>query len=103
MQMGCVGCHRIHGVGGTVGPELTWVGERRKDPKWHLDHFIDPKKTSPGTTMPPYKHLKKADLDALTIYMLSLKRAPAGLIAAPNVVAVAEGKKAAEGGAAEKR
>lgn len=99
MQMGCVGCHRVHGAGGTIGPELTFIGERRKDPKWHLAHFLEPKKTSPGTTMPPYKHLKKADLDALTVYMLSLKRPPAGLIAAPNVItAKSEEKPAGAGG-----
>jgi cytochrome c551/c552 len=85
LQMGCIGCHRIHGVGGTVGPDLTWVGERRKDPKWHLAHFKNPQSVSAGTTMPPYGHLKKEGLDALTVYMMSLKHAPAGLIAGPNV------------------
>lgn len=86
LTMGCIACHKIHGAGGPIGPELTWVGGRRKDPAWHLKHFKNPKDTSPGSTMPPYAHLPKASLEALTVYMLSLKRAPEGLIAGPVVV-----------------
>ena len=86
LTLGCIACHTIHGVGGKLGPELTWVGERRKDPDWHLKHFSTPQSTSPGTTMPPYKHLAKKDLEAITVYMLSLSRAPEGLIAAPNAI-----------------
>ncbi|MDA0999076.1 MAG: c-type cytochrome [bacterium] len=85
LQSGCIGCHRIHGVGGMVGPDLTWVGDRRKDPKWHEEHLRLPAKLFPGTTMPPYGHLPKKDLQALVVYMLSLRQAPARLIAAPNV------------------
>lgn len=85
LTMGCIGCHRIHRVGGTVGPDLTWVGNRRKDPEWHMAHFRFPQKVSAGSTMPPYIHLKKEDLEALTVYMLSLRSAPPELIAAPNV------------------
>jgi hypothetical protein len=97
LTMGCLGCHRIHGVGGKLGPELTWVGERQKSPEWHLKHFREPKTTSPGTTMPPYKHLPKKDLEALTVYMLSLRHAPEGLIAAPTTIRAGTAAKAGAG------
>ena len=82
---GCIGCHKIRGVGGVVGPDLTFAGERRKDPKWHVEHFKFPQKVSPGSAMPAYAHLSPPDLEALTVYMLSLRRAPSALaLAAPR-------------------
>ena len=92
LMNGCLACHKIRGAGGVVGPDLTFAGERRKDPKWHIEHFKFPQKTSPGSAMPAYGHLKPEDLEALTVYMLSLRRAPSALaLAAPRPAAA--GKK----------
>ncbi len=81
---GCVGCHKVRGVGGTLGPDLTRVGNHRRDPEWHLRHFRDPPSTSPGSLMPPFDYLSEGDLIALTVYMLSLKDVPSQLIFAPS-------------------
>ncbi len=83
LQRGCVACHRIRGVGGIVGPDLTFVGSRRRDPEWLLRHFRDPQSASPGSTMPPFKHLPESELKALTVYMLSLREMPSALLAGP--------------------
>lgn len=81
----CVACHKIRGAGGAVGPDLTFAGERRKDPKWHIAHLKNPQILSAGSTMPPYARLSEEDLKALTVYILSLRRAPAALaLAAPR-------------------
>ncbi|MFQ5912461.1 MAG: cbb3-type cytochrome c oxidase subunit II [Nitrospinota bacterium] len=81
----CIGCHKIRGVGGAVGPDLTFAGERRKDPKWQIAHLKNPQKFSPGSTMPPFARLPQKDLEALAVYLLSLRRAPAALaLAAPR-------------------
>ncbi len=80
-ERACVACHKIRGVGGAIGPDLTLVGQKRKDPEWHLRHFKDPQSTSPGSTMPSFKHLSDEELKALTVYMLSLREVPSALVA----------------------
>ena len=42
--------------------------------KWHLKHFRDPQSVSPGSFMPKFP-LDDKQLNDLTSYMLSLKRA----------------------------
>ncbi len=70
--LGCAGCHRVHGEGGAVGPDLSYVGETRTR-DWLIQHFRDPQSTSPGSIMPKVP-LKEQELDDLTAYMLSLRK-----------------------------
>jgi ubiquinol-cytochrome c reductase cytochrome b subunit len=72
---GCAGCHRIHGAGGAVAPDLSFVGDARPEQEWHLKHFKDPQSVSPGSFMPKFP-LTDQQLHDLTGYMLSLKRTP---------------------------
>ncbi len=73
VQLGCAGCHRIHGEGGAVAPDLSYVGETRPDRGWHLRHFRDPAAVVPGSFMPKFP-LTEQQLNDLTSYMVSLKR-----------------------------
>jgi ubiquinol-cytochrome c reductase cytochrome b subunit len=73
-NLGCAGCHRVHGNGGAIGPDLSYVGDARPDREWHIKHFHDPQSVSPGSIMPKFP-LTDAELQDLTSYMLSLKRA----------------------------
>jgi ubiquinol-cytochrome c reductase cytochrome b subunit len=73
-NLGCAGCHRIHGNGGAIGPDLSYEGDTRPEREWHLKHFKDPQSVSPGSIMPKFP-LTDAELHDLTSYMLSLKRA----------------------------
>lgn len=68
-ERGCRGCHKLDGVGGSIGPALDGVGLKRT-PDWLEKHFLAPSSVSPGSGMPPQK-LARADLDALTMFMLS--------------------------------
>lgn len=77
---GCLGCHKIGEIGGRIGPALTFIGEKRDDPEWHLAHFKSPEKLSPGTSMPSYGELSPTWQRALTVFMLSLRRAPSSLL-----------------------
>lgn len=72
-ELGCAGCHRIHGEGGAVGPDLSFVGDTRPERDWHLLHFRDPQSVSPGSIMPKFP-LTDEQLNALTEYMLSLRQ-----------------------------
>ncbi len=71
-RLGCAGCHRVHGAGGAVGPDLSYVGETRTR-DWLIQHFRDPQSTAPGSIMPKFP-LKEQELNDLTAYMLSLKK-----------------------------
>jgi mono/diheme cytochrome c family protein len=84
---GCLGCHKVSGVGGDEGPELTRAGE--KDPgrldfsavpgpneslaAWFAEHFRSPVAVVAESQMPPVA-LSDGDVDLLTLYMLSLRR-----------------------------
>lgn len=71
-QLGCSGCHRIHGQGALVGPDLSYVGDIR-DADWLIRHFKDPQAVVPGSIMPAYP-LSNPELNDLTAYMLSLRK-----------------------------
>jgi len=85
-SLGCRGCHRIGGVGGDDGPDLTRVGEL--DPgrldfthvpgaptvgNWLAEHFRAPATLVPGSKMPALG-LSENDIRLLTFYLLSLRR-----------------------------
>lgn len=68
----CKACHRIHGEGAAIAPDLSYVADRRPEREWHLRHFRDPASVSPGSFMPKYP-LPDRELNDLTNYMLTLK------------------------------
>ncbi len=53
----CLGCHKIGGQGGTVGPDLSFQGERI-NPEWMTDFLMNPTKIRPvgvePTRMPTF-------------------------------------------------
>lgn len=74
-KLSCAGCHRIHGQGAQVGPDLSFVGDQR-DRDWLIAHFKNPQALVPGSIMPPVR-LPEPELEDLTKYMLSLKKGSA--------------------------
>ncbi len=68
----CKTCHRIHGEGAAIAPDLSFVAHRRPDREWHLKHFRDPQSVSPGSFMPKFP-LTDRELNDLTNYVLTLK------------------------------
>ncbi|HEV2136841.1 MAG TPA: c-type cytochrome [Terracidiphilus sp.] len=68
---GCHGCHKLNGVGGSIGPDLTEEGASERSPEWLEAHFLDPSKVSTGSAMPNF-HFTHEQARALTYYMLSL-------------------------------
>jgi len=83
--LGCRGCHKIDGVGGDDGPDLTHVGQRdparldftrvpgkRTVANWLKEHFRAPAVIVPGSLMPRLG-LSEEQIEELTFYMLSLR------------------------------
>jgi mono/diheme cytochrome c family protein len=68
---GCRGCHKLNGVGGSIGPDLTEEGASQRNPEWLEKHLLQPNSVSPNSAMPNFK-FDKAQARALTFYMLSL-------------------------------
>jgi cbb3-type cytochrome oxidase cytochrome c subunit len=68
---GCRGCHKLNGVGGSIGPDLTEEGTQRRNPQWLENHFLNPSSVSPNSAMPNFNFTRE-QARALTFYMLSL-------------------------------
>jgi cbb3-type cytochrome c oxidase subunit III len=85
-SLGCRGCHKIGGVGGDDGPDLTREGE--KDPahldythvpgektfaNWLGEHFNNPAQIVAGSQM-PLLGITQDKIEGLILYLLSLRR-----------------------------
>lgn len=68
----CAVCHQVNGVGMQIGPSLNGLAQRRAR-DWVEQHFADPQKLVPGSSMPPYK-FDPADLDHITTYLMELPK-----------------------------
>ncbi len=95
-ELGCRGCHRIGGVGGNDGPDLSdearkvvadldWSGVQgpRTLPTWLREHFLDPARIVRGSQMPNLG-LTAEQAELLTVYMLSLRMRPIPETLAPR-------------------
>jgi menaquinol-cytochrome c reductase cytochrome b/c subunit len=68
-QSGCLACHAIGGQGNRgPGPNLTQVGSRLSTPR------IERALIQPTEPMPSFKHLPRAKLRALVVFLALLRR-----------------------------
>ncbi|HEX5229147.1 MAG TPA: cytochrome b N-terminal domain-containing protein [Bryobacteraceae bacterium] len=82
---GCLGCHPGAGQKG-IGPDLTKIPKEHRNAAWLVPHFQNPSQVVPGSAMPPI-NLPKADLNALSLFVLTLTpENEAALLATPAYV-----------------
>ena len=67
-EVRCVSCHGIKGRGGTMGPELTHIGDKVRR-AWLFSYLKDPHRVQPDTPMLQYR-LSDDQLRDLTVFLL---------------------------------
>lgn len=72
---GCPGCHRLNGFGNTIGPDLSDEARKERTPEWLEQHFRDPRSVTPTSPMPDFQ-FSRGEIEALTLFVLSLTTAP---------------------------
>lgn len=86
VKHGCLGCHKYRDRGGSLGPDITYVGDKTvhdfdfrhvEGPHsvqgWMFAHFKSPAAVVPDTLMPDLE-LSDDEARDLAAYMISLKR-----------------------------
>ena len=69
-KLGCIGCHVVEGQGGTMGPPLDGVSDRRAE-AFVLQQLRDPKANDPSSLMPNLG-LAPTEVEAIWTYLQSL-------------------------------
>lgn len=79
-QLPCLGCHRLNGEGGAIGPDLTTVRQRRSA-AYIAAMIADPQRVVPGSAM-PRTVMSESTRDLVTRYLATQAGNAEGSVAA---------------------
>ena len=99
-ELRCVSCHAVNGRGGTMGPELTRIGDKIRR-NWLFSYLKDPHRVQPDTPMLQYR-LNDDELRDLTAFLFE-EYSSAGAAAEPPPVAYQDTRAIAAGRAVFER
>jgi ubiquinol-cytochrome c reductase cytochrome b subunit len=85
-SLGCIGCHKVRGQGGTMGPDLSSGLLQGKSRQWLLTQLRDPKKHDPKTIMPSFASATDEQINHVVDYLMTLEPAKAPSRPAPSAV-----------------
>ena len=70
-ESGCLSCHIYGDIGGTVGPELTEIGQQEKGVEYFMEYIRDPSRF--GNTVMPAYDLPEEQLRAFGVFLEASK------------------------------
>jgi ubiquinol-cytochrome c reductase cytochrome b subunit len=70
-SMGCIGCHRVNGQGGNIGPGLSSESLKGKSRPWLMTQIRDPKKHNPNTIMPAFASATDEEVNEIVDFLQS--------------------------------
>jgi len=74
-QNNCIGCHKIAGAGKEIGPDLTFIADKKGDRAWHIQNLKNPQQFAQESPMPAFDgKVPDADLGKIADYVLTLKK-----------------------------
>jgi mono/diheme cytochrome c family protein len=71
-SLGCMGCHRVGGKGGVIGPELSPEVLKGKSREWLIVQVRDPRAHHPGTIMPAFSSLSNQQINQVVDFLFAL-------------------------------
>jgi ubiquinol-cytochrome c reductase cytochrome b subunit len=83
-SLGCIGCHKIKGRGGTLGPELSPQVLRGKSREWLVTQIRDPKMHQPDTIMPAFTSATDQQVSDVIDFLMSVAKEMVKPVAIPS-------------------
>jgi len=74
-SVGCLGCHRVNGRGGTLGPDLSNIANAGHSTEWLEVQIRDPKAHNRTTIMPAFTNLTDTQVQHVVEYLETLSTA----------------------------
>jgi len=71
-SQGCVGCHKVNGQGGTIGPDLSNIANEGHSREWLAQQIRHPKSHVSSSVMPSYDNLSSQQVNDLVAYLMTL-------------------------------